>query len=61
LQKGKRDKEIKAKIINKDTYQKGENVSYVIDYSVTSTTEAGTTSKGSVYLRGQKSQDGGVD
>ena len=37
---------------------KGENVSYKIDYSVNSSSVGGSKSKGSIYIRGIKSESG---
>lgn len=36
-------------------------MSYLIDYHVDSTTASGGKSKGTIYIRGIKSQDGGYD
>ena len=41
-----------------DSYLAGENVSYKIDYSVNSSTVSGGKSKGTVYIRGIKSETG---
>lgn len=43
---------------NNDSYLADENVSYLIDYNVDSTTIGGTKAKGSVYIRGYKGNDG---
>ena len=36
-------------------------MSYLIDYEVDSTTAQGAKNKGSIYIRGIKSRDGGYD
>ena len=36
-------------------------MAYMIDYEVDSTTAQGAKNKGSIYIRGIKSQDGGYD
>ena len=41
-----------------DSYSQGDNVSYMIDYQVNSTTADGAKSKGSVYIRGLKGEQG---
>lgn len=41
-----------SKIINKDSYIQDDQVSYMIDYAVNSTTVSGGSSKGTLYLRG---------
>ena len=46
------------KITNKDSYLADENVAYLLDYSVDSSQILGTKTKGSVYIRGVKGQDG---
>lgn len=47
-----------AKITNTDSYSAGENVSYMIDYSVNSSSVGGSKSRGSVFVRGIKEQSG---
>ena len=47
-----------VRVTNNDSYLADENVSYLLDYSVDSTTIGGTKAKGSVYIRGYKGQDG---
>ena len=47
-----------AKIVDTDSYLAGENVSYKIDYLVNSSTVSGGKSKGTVYIRGIKSETG---
>ena len=56
LQQGK--KEFGAKITSHDSFVKGDNMSYLIDYSCKSTQTDGAYSKGSVYIRGVKSDEG---
>ena len=41
-----------------DSYSQGDNVSYMIDYQVNSTTADGAKSKWSVYIRGLKGEQG---
>jgi len=41
-----------------DSFQGDESVSYMIDYSVNSSTVHGAKSKGSLYLRGIKGDNG---
>ena len=50
-----------CKILDTDSYQGGENVSYKIDYLVNSTSGGGVKSRGSIFLRGIKSANGGID
>ena len=38
-----------------------DNISYLIDYENDSTTASGGKNKGSIYIRGIKSTDGGYD
>ena len=47
-----------SRIVDTDSYLAGENVSYKIDYSVNSSTVSGGKSKGTVYIRGIKSDTG---
>ena len=47
-----------GKILSTDSYSQGDNVSYMIDYQVNSTTADGAKSKGSVYIRGLKGEQG---
>ena len=47
-----------SKITNTDSFSKGENVSYLIDYQVNSSTVGGTKTKGSAYIRGIRSDTG---
>ena len=47
-----------ARIIDTDSFSKGENVSYMIDYSVNSSSYPGAKCKGTVYIRGVKSESG---
>ena len=41
-----------SRIITKDSYSQDDQVSYMIDYEVNSSTVSGGKSKGSLYLRG---------
>ena len=47
-----------TRITDTDSFLKGENVSYKIDYSVNSSFGGGGKAKGSVYIRGIKSEGG---
>lgn len=47
-----------AMIIDTDTFQKGDNSSYKFDYKVNSSTVGGGSSRGSVFLRGLRSETG---
>jgi hypothetical protein len=47
-----------VKITDTDSFSAGENVSYKIDYSVDSSTVGGGKSKGTVFIRGVKSETG---
>jgi hypothetical protein len=47
-------------VTSTDSFIQDENVSYVIDYSVNSSTALGARSKGTIYIRGIKG-DGGFD
>ncbi len=42
-------------IIDKDSFQQGENFSFKFDYKVNSSTVGGGSSRGSVFLRGLRS------
>jgi len=56
IEKGK--KMYGSKVIGTDSYFQDGNVSYLVDYSVDSTSCEGTKSKGSVYVRGVKGDNG---
>jgi len=45
-------------VVTTDSFVKGENVSYLIDYEVNSSTGQGFKTKGSVYIRGSKGENG---
>jgi hypothetical protein len=45
-------------VITTDSYIQDENVSYLIDYEVYSTTAQGAKNKGSIYIRGIKGEGG---
>jgi hypothetical protein len=47
-----------VKTIGNDSYISGENVAYLIDYSVRSKEVKGTSNKGSIYIRGIKGENG---
>jgi len=47
----------RGKILSTDSFQNGDNVSYLIDYQVASSTAMGGNSKGSVYIRGIRDAD----
>jgi hypothetical protein len=47
-----------ARITDTDSFQAGENVSYKIDFSVNSATAEGAKCKGSIVIRGIKSESG---
>lgn len=59
LQHGKKDKGVK--VVNSESYQGGENVSYKIDYRINSPTVVGGKSEGNIFIRGNKSDNGGQD
>ena len=48
-------------MITTDSFFQDDNMSYLIDYECDSTTAQGAKNKGSIYIRGIKSQDGGYD
>jgi hypothetical protein len=54
-------KQYGSRVISTDSYTQDENMSYLIDYEVDSTTAQGAKNKGSIYIRGIKSMDGGYD
>jgi hypothetical protein len=58
LDSGKKDPKYMVKVIGNDSYINEENVAYLIDYSVRSPNVGGTSSKGSIYIRGVKGHDG---
>jgi hypothetical protein len=41
-------------VISTDSYFQEDNISYMIDYEVDSTTAQGAKNKGSIYIRGIK-------
>lgn len=47
-----------ARISGTDSFVQDENISYLIDYDVNSTTANGAKSKGSIYIRGIKGDEG---
>lgn len=47
-----------SKITATDSYMKDDSVSYMIDFENNSTTAMGGRSKGSIYLRGVRGQNG---
>ena len=47
-----------AKIVQTDSFVQEENVSYLIDYEVNSSTAHGARTKGSIYIRGIKGEQG---
>lgn len=47
-----------VKVIGTDSYLADENVAYLIDYSVKSPVVDGGSSKGSLYIRGVKGNEG---
>lgn len=47
-----------SKILSTDSFLKQDNVSYMIDFEDNSTTALGAKSKGSIYVRGVKGQNG---
>jgi hypothetical protein len=49
-----------SRVISTDSFVQDENVSYLVDYEVHSSTAEGAKSKGSIYIRGIKG-DGGFD
>jgi len=54
IAKGK--KEFKSRVTKTDSFSSGDNVSYLIDYMTESHESHGAFSKGSIYLRGVKSE-----
>lgn len=50
-----------SRVVSTDSYIQDENMSYLIDYEVNSTSAMGAKNKGSIYIRGIKSNDGGYD
>ena len=48
-------------MVSTDSYSQEDNLSYLIDYEVDSTTASGGKNRGSIYIRGIKSNDGGFD
>lgn len=50
-----------SRVINATGNSIGDNISYQIDYDVRSETAMGGKNTGTVYIRGVKSLDGGVD
>ena len=54
-------KEEKATIKRTDSYSNNENVSYLIDYNVASSTASGGHCLGSIYIRGLKGNGDGSD
>ena len=51
-------KKFNVRVTQTDSYLKDEQVAYLIDYTVNSTTVEGTKSTGAIYIRGVKGQDG---
>ena len=47
-----------SRILTTDSFSKGDNVSYLIDYHVNSSQAPGSKSKGSVYIRGVRAENG---
>jgi len=47
-----------ARIVSTDSYSQGDTSSFMIDYTVGSTTAPGSNSKGTVYIRGMTSPQG---
>jgi hypothetical protein len=50
-----------AHVITINSSLQNDSVSYLLDYKVDSTTALGTKNKGSIFIRGIKSSDGGDD
>lgn len=50
-----------ARVIQTDSFFQDDNMSYLVDYEVDSTTAQGAKNRGSIYIRGIKSRDGGYD
>jgi hypothetical protein len=48
-------------VVKTDANIIGDNISYQVDYDVKSETAMGGKNTGTVYIRGVKSQNGGVD
>jgi hypothetical protein len=47
--------------VSTDSYLQDENVSYMIDYEVDSNSSHGAKNRGSIYIRGLRSLEGGYD
>lgn len=47
-----------SRIVGTDSYIQDENVSYLVDYEVNSSSAHGAKTKGSIYIRGVKGGDG---
>ena len=47
-----------AKIVSTDSYSQGDTSSFMIDYSVDSSTAPGSPTKGTIYIRGMKAPNG---
>ena len=56
MDEGKKKENLR--IIGTDSYVADENVAYLIDYQLKSGKVEGTNSKGSIYIRGIKGQEG---
>jgi hypothetical protein len=50
-----------SRVISTDSFFQDDNMSYLVDYEVESTSAQGAKCKGSIYIRGIKAQDGGYD
>ena len=58
MNKEKKNEKYKVGIKLTDSYMNDDNIAYLIDYSVNSPKIPGAQSKGSVYIRGVKGQNG---
>ena len=52
----KAGKNLNAKIVSTDSYSQGDTSSFMIDYLVDSSTAPGSPTKGTVYIRGMKTE-----
>lgn len=50
-----------ARVLETDSFSREDNISYRIDYENNSSTAMGGKSKGSIYIRGVKSEAKGID
>lgn len=58
MDQAKKNKKYNLKMVGNDSYMADENVAYLVDYKVDSSTCFGTSCAGSIYIRGVKGVDG---